>query len=78
MTELWRHPERRTRVEARARFEEIRVEIATRLQGVCASMAPADVETLVCAMARIHLKYEAESSTCSREAESPAIPPGMG
>jgi hypothetical protein len=63
MTEQWRNPERRTRVEARARFEEIKADIATRLQRVSASMAPADVESLVCRMARLHLRYEADSAT---------------
>ena len=65
MTERWQHPERRTRVEARARFEDIKAEITARLRKVCASMPPADVETLVCGMARVHLRYEAESATCS-------------
>lgn len=66
MTEQWRHPERRTRVEARRRFEAIKAQITARLEKVCANMAPADVETLVCGMARMHLRYEAESATCNR------------
>jgi hypothetical protein len=65
MTERWQQPERRTRVEARARFEEIRAEIGSRLQKVCASMAPADFESLVYRMTRLRLKYQAESATCS-------------
>ena len=63
MTEQWRHPERRTRLEARARFEEIKADIAARLRRVGASMAPADLESLVCRMARMHLRYETESAT---------------
>lgn len=65
MTERWQQPERRTRVEARARFEEIKAEMMTRLQKVCESMGPADAETLICRMTRVRLKYEAESATCS-------------
>jgi hypothetical protein len=64
MTELWRHLERRTRVEGRARFEETKAEITARLRNVCATMAPAEFETLVSRMARMRLRYEAESATC--------------
>jgi hypothetical protein len=56
---------RAERVEARARFEAIKAEIMARLQKVSASMAPADVETLVCRMTRMHLKHETESARCS-------------
>jgi hypothetical protein len=63
MAEEWGYPERRTRLDRRARFEEIRADITARLRRLCADMAPAELETLVARMARVQLKYEPESAT---------------
>jgi len=60
------HPERRTRVDARRRFEEIRADLTARLEAVCADMAPAEFESLVARMARLQLRYESESGTLGR------------
>ncbi len=50
--------ERRQRPERRARFEEIRTEIAQRMRDVCRGMSPEDCEALLSRMARVQLKYE--------------------
>ncbi|MDQ3998206.1 MAG: hypothetical protein M3303_14455 [Gemmatimonadota bacterium] len=55
--------ERRQRPERRARFEEIRREIAERVREVCREMAPDECDTLLSRMARVQLKYEVVSLT---------------
>jgi hypothetical protein len=66
MADEWDHPERRTRIDRRARFEEIRAELSARLWAVCSDMAPAEFKTLVARMARVQLRYEPESATWKR------------
>jgi hypothetical protein len=63
MADEWRYPERRTRVDRRARFEEIKADIAARLRRVCADMAPDEFEILISRMARVKLRYEPGSAT---------------
>jgi hypothetical protein len=63
MPDEWRYPERRTRPDRRARFEEIKADITARLRRVCADMTPAEFETLVSRMARVQLRYGPESAT---------------
>lgn len=53
--------DRRQRPEQRARFEEIRREIARRVRDVCSSMAPEECDALLSRMARVQLKYEVVS-----------------
>jgi len=50
--------ERRRRPERRARFEEIRAEIAARVREACRGMAAEECEALLSRMARVQLKYE--------------------
>lgn len=50
--------ERRQRLERRARFEEIRGEIAARVRGLCRGMTPDECDALLSRMARVQLKYE--------------------
>ena len=50
--------DRRQRPDRRARFEEIRQEIATRVRDACHGMAADDCDALVSRMARMQLKYE--------------------
>ncbi len=50
--------DRRQRPERRARFEEIRMEVAARLRDVCRGMSPEECEALLSRMARVQLKYE--------------------
>jgi hypothetical protein len=50
--------ERRQRPERRARFEEIRTEIATRVRDACREMSADECEALLSRMARVQLKYE--------------------
>jgi hypothetical protein len=63
MPNEWHRPERRTRIDRRARFEEIRADITARLRRVCANMPRIEFETLVARMARVQLRYEPESAT---------------
>jgi hypothetical protein len=53
--------DRRQRPERRARFEEIRTEIAERVRDLCRGMAPDECDALVSRMARVQLKYEVAS-----------------
>ncbi len=53
--------DRRQRPELRARFEEIRREIAERVRDVCRGMAPEECDALLSRMARVQLKYELAS-----------------
>jgi hypothetical protein len=57
------YPERRTRADRRARFEEIKADLTARLRAICADMAAAEFETLVIRMARVQLRYEPDSAT---------------
>ena len=50
--------DRRRRPERRARFEEIRAEIAARVRAVCRGLPPEECEALLSRMARVQLKYE--------------------
>ena len=50
--------DRRRRPERRARFEEIRVEIAARVRAACRGMPAEECERLLSRMARVQLKYE--------------------
>jgi hypothetical protein len=50
--------DRRQRPELRARFEEIRAEIAERVRKVCRGMAEDECDALLSRMARVQLKYE--------------------
>ena len=63
MPDEWNRRERRTRADRRARFEEIRADLTTRLRDVCADMAAEEFEALIARMARVQLRYEAESAT---------------
>jgi hypothetical protein len=63
MADAYRYPERRTRLDRRARFEDIKADITARLRRVCADMAPAEFETLVSRLARVQLRYEPETAT---------------
>jgi hypothetical protein len=53
--------DRRQRPERRARFEEIRREIAERVRDVCGVLAPDECDVLLSRMARVQLKYEVAS-----------------
>jgi hypothetical protein len=66
MADEWRHPERRKRVDRRARFEAIKSDLIARLRAVCANMAPAEFEMLVTRMARVQLRYEPETAIWNR------------
>lgn len=50
--------DRRQRPDRRARFEEIRQEIAARVREACHAMAPEECDALLSRMARLQLKYE--------------------
>lgn len=63
MEEEWDRRERRRRADRRARFEEIRADLATRLRATCATMTAEEFEALVARMARLQLRYESESAT---------------
>lgn len=63
MADEWLYPERRTRVDRRARFLEIKADLTARLWAVCADMSGDEFETLVGRMARVQLRYEPESAT---------------
>ena len=66
MVDEWGQEERRRRLEQRARFEDVRADIAARLRRVCADMAPSEFEALVARMARVQIKYEPGSAVWSR------------
>jgi hypothetical protein len=53
--------DRRQRPAQRARFEEIRTEIAARLRDLCGGMTPDECDALLSRMARVQLKYEVAS-----------------
>jgi hypothetical protein len=53
-----RAQDRRRRPERRARFEEIRAEVAARVHAVCRGLPAEECETLLSRMARVQLKYE--------------------
>jgi hypothetical protein len=53
--------DRRQRPERRARFEEIRTEIADRVRDLCCGMTREERDALVSRMARVQLKYEVAS-----------------
>jgi hypothetical protein len=55
--------DRRQRPERRARFEEIRREIAERVRDACGGMAADECDALLSRMARVQLKYEVASLT---------------
>lgn len=55
--------DRRRLPERRARFEEIRTEIAERLRDVCRGMTPDECEALLSRMARMQLKYEVAAAS---------------
>ena len=57
------YPERRTRVDRRARFDAIKADLTARLRAVCADMAPTEFEALVARMTRVQLRYEPECAT---------------
>ena len=50
--------ERRRRPDLRARFEEIRAELAGRVREVCSEMTREECDALLSRMARVQLKYE--------------------
>jgi len=50
--------DRRRWPERRARFEEIRTEIAARVRAACRGMSAEECEALLSRMARVQLKYE--------------------
>jgi len=50
--------ERRRRPEQRARFEEIRTDIAERVRAACRGLPAEECEALLSRMARVQLKYE--------------------
>lgn len=50
--------DRRQRPEQRARFEEIRTEIASRVREACQGMTADECDALLSRMARLQLKYE--------------------
>jgi hypothetical protein len=63
MADEWLYPERRTRIDRRARFLEIKTDLTARLRAVCADMSGDEFETLVARMARVQLRYEPVSAT---------------
>ena len=58
--------ERRTNLEKRQRFNDLRAELLERLRAVCAEMSPHELARLTDRMVRVRLKYEPWSSVPDR------------